>query len=307
MGIIVPNLKKQYKIKFACSWADSKSITDRVMLNWGKPPENITLVNNDDFDYLISFNDSKERLSVAPEKDVVFTMEPSWSPNLLEDYDNCKAVFTSSDKYTGKNVVKGFPLMFHHDSGGFNNISSEKTPTDYIEDQSFKKDKKISFIIANHGTTSGLKHNENSLYKLRENILVKILKSDLDIHIFGQGWNIEDSRYKGPVRLKSEALKDYKYSIAIENSRENFYLSEKLFDCYLNNCVPIYYGCNRVSDFFPDNSFINFDPYDSNLISTLKNISSMPVHYYQTFILQAKQDYFVKYNIFNYINSFLDE
>ena len=86
MGIIVPNLKKQYKIKFACSWADSKSITDRVMLNWGKPPENITLVNNDDFDYLISFNDSKERLNVAPEKDVVFTMEPSWSPNLLEEY-----------------------------------------------------------------------------------------------------------------------------------------------------------------------------------------------------------------------------
>jgi hypothetical protein len=62
----------------------------------------------------------------------------------------------------------------------------------------------------------------------------------------------------GPnVKSKHLTLKDYRFCIAYENSREPDYLSEKLFDCFFAGCVPIYEGAPNVLDRIPANTFID--------------------------------------------------
>lgn len=61
------------------------------------------------------------------------------------------------------------------------------------------------------------------------------------------------------IASKLEGLIDYRYSIAIENSRVNSYFTEKLIDCFLTGVVPIYWGCPKIGDFFDLNGIIAFD------------------------------------------------
>lgn len=44
------------------------------------------------------------------------------------------------------------------------------------------------------------------------------------------------------VPSKSEALLDYRFSVAIENSQFGGYFTEKILDCFINKTVPIYWG-----------------------------------------------------------------
>src|SRR6266568_906355 len=48
---------------------------------------------------------------------------------------------------------------------------------------------------------------------------------------------------------KIEGLKDYRYSLAIENCRQNFYFTEKIIDCFMTGTVPIYWGCPSIGLF----------------------------------------------------------
>ena len=49
---------------------------------------------------------------------------------------------------------------------------------------------------------------------------------------------------------------DYQYSIAIENSRQNHYFTEKLLDCLLTKTIPIYYGCPNIAEYFDTRGWI---------------------------------------------------
>jgi len=72
--------------------------------------------------------------------------------------------------------------------------------------------------------------------------------------VFGHGFN--------RVKDKFDVLAAYKYSIAIENSIFPDYFTEKLFDCHLSYCMPIYYGCPNVGDYFPNGSYLLIDIND---------------------------------------------
>lgn len=53
-----------------------------------------------------------------------------------------------------------------------------------------------------------------------------------------------------PVRSKSDALLDYRFSVAIENSRYGGYFTEKILDCFINKTVPIYWGDPEIGRHF---------------------------------------------------------
>jgi hypothetical protein len=72
---------------------------------------------------------------------------------------------------------------------------------------------------------------------------------DLAAHTFGKG-------RKQELLKKIDGLHDYRFSIAIENSRLPSYITEKFYDCILAGCVPLYYGAPNASDYFPVDSFI---------------------------------------------------
>lgn len=66
---------------------------------------------------------------------------------------------------------------------------------------------------------------------------------------------------------KIEGLRDYRYSLTIENGRQNYYFSEKLIDCFLSGTVPIYWGCPSIGLFFDKGGIVAFEhPRDLGLI-----------------------------------------
>jgi len=69
------------------------------------------------------------------------------------------------------------------------------------------------------------------------------------------------------IAEKIEGLKDYRYSLTIENCRQNYYFSEKIIDCFISGTVPIYWGCPSIGLFFDKEGIITFEhPRDLGLI-----------------------------------------
>lgn len=71
---------------------------------------------------------------------------------------------------------------------------------------------------------------------------------------------------------KSTTLKEYMYSIVIENNKKDFYFTEKIFDCFASGNVPIYWGCPSIGNYFDINGIHQFDTIDE-LKSILLQIS----------------------------------
>ena len=307
---------EKIKLKFSSPWDSPQVNNTRVVYNWGDPPDLVELTSGEDYDYLIVLNHSPEMYSSPKEKNIAVTMEPTWSVNSLKNInDYCGHVITCDKKIQGENVHHTFSFLFTHDSRNNNYTNNLHGPTskEYLENNTLPEgidspdySKKMSFIVANHGALAGSTQPESSNYYVREKLLLNILNSDLDIDIYGNGWSINDDRYKGSPPLKTTALKNYKYSICMENSSEDFYLSEKFFDVFLNNCVPVYNGCLKIKEAYNNDAFITFDPQSTNVINELKEIMDNPISWRLPAIQDCKKDYYTKYNLLNYLEKFIN-
>ena len=60
----------------------------------------------------------------------------------------------------------------------------------------------------------------------------------------------------GKIQNKIEFLSSYKFSIAMENTEGDGYISEKIIDSFLSGTIPIYYGSYMVEEFINPKSFI---------------------------------------------------
>lgn len=80
------------------------------------------------------------------------------------------------------------------------------------------------------------------------------------------------------IENKEDGLRDYYFSIVIENSRTDYYFSEKIIDCFASRTIPIYWGSN-VSSFFDMSGIITFNTID-DLEKIVNNLSA---DYYKTF------------------------
>lgn len=72
---------------------------------------------------------------------------------------------------------------------------------------------------------------------------------------------------------KIEKTKDYKFSLAFENSEYDGYVSEKIVDAFKSDIIPIYWGGSLISREFNDKSFI--DVNQLGVENSLKLISEM--------------------------------
>lgn len=71
---------------------------------------------------------------------------------------------------------------------------------------------------------------------------------------------------------KAPALQPYRYSVVLENIREDYYFSEKLIDAISQGCCPIYWGCPSIGDFFDEQGIISFETMD-DLAEILQTVS----------------------------------
>ena len=80
----------------------------------------------------------------------------------------------------------------------------------------------------------------------------------------------------GPVKSKLKFQKNYKFSLAFENSSSNGYTTEKIIDCFAAGGIPIYWGDPLVEEVFNKKAFINgncFKNYDE-LIEFIKKVDN---------------------------------
>ena len=107
----------------------------------------------------------------------------------------------------------------------------------------YEKNKLVSIISSNKKATYG--------HKLRHDIIDNF-KDKIDT--YGRGYK--------PIELKTEGLVDYRFSIVVENTKMDYYFTEKIIDCFMTGTIPIYYGCPSVDKFFDINGILVFDSID---------------------------------------------
>lgn len=73
---------------------------------------------------------------------------------------------------------------------------------------------------------------------------------------------------------KLECQKQYKFSIAFENSSRSGYVTEKIVDAFAAGTIPIYWGDPGIEQQFNPKSFVNAMKYDSleKLVEVIKEI-----------------------------------
>ena len=91
------------------------------------------------------------------------------------------------------------------------------------------KSKFVSMISSNKSWADGHRHRLSLVDKYRDHV-----------DFYGRGFNT--------FIYKEEPLKDYMFSIAIENAKYNNYFTEKLTDCFACGTVPVFYGSDAVAD-----------------------------------------------------------
>jgi len=112
-----------------------------------------------------------------------------------------------------------------------------------------KKSKLMSIMVSHKTYTPG--------HQYRHAIVRHILKYRLPIDIWGNGadnYKLEFPNSKnimGGFKSMEEMCKDYLFTIAIENTSHDHYFTEKIINPFINNTVPIYWGCKKVDEYFP--------------------------------------------------------
>ena len=150
--------------------------------------------------------------------------------------------------------------------GPYSNSNSLEMPSDLF--QVYPKNKLVSHIGSNKTFLPG--------HRSRLEML-KSTKGKVDL--FG---TVQLAFYDEMIRHenKFEGLKDYAFSIAIENldsSIDDYYFSEKITDCFITGTIPIYYGCPNISNFFNLDGILVFNTADE-LSEIVDNLSMELYH-----------------------------
>lgn len=108
----------------------------------------------------------------------------------------------------------------------------------------FPKTKLLSVVCSSKAISEGHRRRLGFLEALKVHF-----GSEMDM--YGRGFD--------EIADKWDAIFPYKYHIAIENSRVPDYFTEKLTDTYLGGAYPLYCGCPNLQNYFPPDSFTEFD------------------------------------------------
>ena len=104
------------------------------------------------------------------------------------------------------------------------------------------KTKMMSLILSNKTFLPG--------HMYRYILTTLLLRTNFNIDIYGRGsHHFKDPRSKGSFEDSSAPYNDYMYTIAIENTVSDHYITEKILSPISFDCIPIYLGATKVEDY----------------------------------------------------------
>lgn len=100
------------------------------------------------------------------------------------------------------------------------------------------------------------------LYSRREGDLLGLARLGFGADLFGNGWQNAQgpirALWKGRIGEKSETMRRYTFALCYENCHGlRGYVTEKIVDCILSGTIPVYWGADNVSDYFPDFAYVD--------------------------------------------------
>ncbi|AMP97827.1 hypothetical protein AY601_0886 [Pedobacter cryoconitis] len=284
------------KIKFLSNYDDSESLLKRFKANYLIYDNDLDFTIANDYDYAVVFNRTDEPI-IPRAKVITVIQEPSFSKAheyidflLHSDYVlvHDPELFEKTHKlHIGGDVITSPSYMFYHDLVPYQFFDAAIV---------IKKEKKLSMIVSYLNKPVGI-------YNKRIGLLNKILDSDLDIDIYGKRLEIEDRRFRGWLEHKFTGLLPYEYSIAIENSNEWNYVTEKFVDCALCRTIPIYNGAPNIADIYDERYFRTIDLDSPDIIGDIKKIIKEPA----PLSTRNKDIYFNHYNLYTKLKEIILE
>lgn len=255
-------------ISHACSYDDA--------LESGRSSNKITYVKDQKtFNGITIFTDERLRSveTVHSQFKVAWLMEPrAYAPISYQILET---------------LIDKFDAVLTHDSqllSRYPNIS-KRIPADgiFLDSESIfnksNKNKFCSLLYSNKTMLEG--------HQLRHSIAKMINDTGRKIDILGSGTGTR-------LNKKSDALNEYYFSIVVENSIDDFYITEKIFDCFATQTIPIYWGTDQVLKEFNSDAIISFrtlydlekildtintDFYNENIKAVDENYRSVMKHY----------------------------
>lgn len=280
---LLKNIKSKGIIKIKvfssfCSSEDASRIFINVneLLNDPNYGEKYIFTNNEDYTHALILNKAKPNLNIPKENVIGLGFEPPKFLNLDKDYidyvkKNIGNYLIGDKKNYGEPFKEEYSYLWH-------------TQEDY--NQKLNKNNKCSIMVSEKTDAPG--------HKYRHALVKKILDTDLEIDIYGRGCKYykDDKRIKGEFE-DCDLYKNYFYHICIENFSTPHYFSEKIMDPLICGCIPIYYGCQNINEYFGD-SFIKLNNNVDKDIIMLKQILDNDVN-----IIINRKEIIEKINIKN--------
>ena len=82
----------------------------------------------------------------------------------------------------------------------------------------------------------------------------------MPIDIWGNGAKFYKQRFPennniyGDFKSMAEMCDNYMFTIAIENTSHDHYFTEKIVNPFMYHTIPLYWGCKKIEEYFPNYS-----------------------------------------------------
>ncbi len=249
----------------------------------------------------LSYLESKKIAYVEDPKEVDFFVATNAQCPL--NYILPRTILMVTEPYSRYKAM--YSKQFRWPFGGFIGIHKDTVNSEnefYLVPQNYSemvnpKDKQEHFLALIHQRYK--REHRNLAGDIERERAVNFFDQALgeSFHTYGRVWHKtlpwNNSGWKGTLpgsimgNEKISTLSNYKFVLCFENSRENGYISEKIFSAFLSGSVPIYFGAPDISSYIPKDCYIEFDGTDYNALLT--RMQSIDNHEYQEMRMRARQ------------------
>jgi hypothetical protein len=172
----------------------------------------------------------------------------TWDPYLLDKYPNntrfCPAAYTWIREADVKihQKTKNISMVYSHQNAYEGHIMRHDVANYYYEKYDSYYDDIRSREVSHDGHSIQFPkiHFHGSGQKNRNG------KSDIATSPY----------YNRHLEDKGDGLRDYRFTVVIENGKLKNGFSEKIIDAFLTGTIPIYWGPDNIGDFFDDRGII---------------------------------------------------
>lgn len=268
------NIQKNIKIKMLCNWQSGDDLCEEWNPMSNRNLEKSCAWNNIEIcgelcenpDYYIIVNMPRSNTDFyVPEKTIVFQMEPmclgenqTWGVKTWGEWAN---------------PDKSRFLDVRNHANTYNNCTWQLRRS-YKDFQTDLDNEQFIFKYYNYFSTICSSKYHDPGHRLRVDFLKycekensernSFLNLKIDIYGFDNKHNFKNYKNSLDNNNKEDGLIPYKYYFIAENNSEKNYISEKLWEPILCECLCFYWGAPNLADYIHPDAFVQLDLNDFN-------------------------------------------